>query len=724
MLEQRCPTCSKPNDVGIYVSGQKVKCADCGLPFTVVRQDLRARPTEKPRRESPRKDQHQLDSIPPRLHIPGYELCELLGKGGMGTVYRAKQLSLERTVAIKVLNEDLAKHASFVRRFEKESGALASLCHPNITTIIDRGHVDDVYYFVMEYVGGPSLRQRLNRDFLDLRTVLQMITVLCRSVDHAHQRGVIHRDLKPENVLFTHEGILKVLDFGLANIIGLDGKRWDLTRTMVSMGTAHYMAPEQRKDAKTVGSPADVYSLGVIFYEMLTGELPIGRFDLPSRKRKELDPRIERLVMKMLDANPDQRPQRLDVVAAFVESCVLSSLRGGGRGSQPDSAEDPGFEDLDSLDSAPIGVPLDSWSRDAEESVSTWKPEGARGSLRYSLWRGAWYGFGSSFWLGLWRRFLGELARPCWSRWLGSPRLRWGLAFAGAFCVALLSIVVVWQGLGPADPAGSDWRLVRQGKGVDIQLSNRRVVQRLRPATHRQSGDNRFVKFDFRPGAAAAPLSVAMLRGVWEVEQSALVHDACREGLTLQPSPARAFFGLEQPISPQNDSLKVALFVQPERGALGSQRSLSPDRWFLEALGWVRGVLPLELEKTIGLGWMNEDNQGVEIRLPAVVRGDGVEIAGQAALLVHGPGRQSTRWTFAIEPGRLDLALTRVRPLSLSLSLGRLRLALGEEPLLDQPFESLDWLEAYPMVSCQNLRCQFSSISYSTSSRSAARAGT
>ncbi|RME29861.1 MAG: serine/threonine protein kinase, partial [Deltaproteobacteria bacterium] len=335
MATQACPACGTLHDVGIYVSGKRIRCRACGIPFTVQRAEslvaARAfrsrhavirqpsRPFQPPARSSARQ-RKAADTTPSggSLFVPGYQIKEMLGKGGMGRVYRALQVSLDRWVAIKVLNEDLAKHHSFIRRFEKESGALASLNHPNIIAIYDRGCHEGVYYFVMEYVGGPSLRRRMH-DGLKVRECVQIMSTLCKAVAHAHRRSVIHRDIKPENVLFTEEGVLKVADFGLANIIAPDG-RWELTRTRVSMGTVNYMAPEQRRDAKHVDGRADIYSLGVIFYEMLTGEFPVGRFQPPSRLRPGLDPRLDRIVMRMLESQPSRRPQNADLIAATLDS--------------------------------------------------------------------------------------------------------------------------------------------------------------------------------------------------------------------------------------------------------------------------------------------------------------------------------------------------------------------------------------------------------------------
>jgi serine/threonine protein kinase len=213
--------------------------------------------------------------------VPGYKLEALVGKGGMGEVHKATQLSLGRTVAVKLLSGELAKDPAFVARFEKEAAALAALSHPHIVSIVDKGRANQTYFLVMEYVDGPSLREVMRSPLLDSGSALKMGLEICRAIDYAHSRGVFHRDLKPENILFDEQagGIPKVSDFGLAGFLeGSQESKFNVTETHVAMGTAAYMAPEQRVDAKTADQRADIYSLGVILYELLVGELPLGNF--------------------------------------------------------------------------------------------------------------------------------------------------------------------------------------------------------------------------------------------------------------------------------------------------------------------------------------------------------------------------------------------------------------------------------------------------------------
>ncbi|MGZ3447258.1 MAG: serine/threonine-protein kinase, partial [Myxococcaceae bacterium] len=149
-------------------------------------------------------------------HIPGYRLEKLVGKGGMGEVHRAVQLSLGRVVAVKILSGELAEDPTFVTRFDKEAAALATLSHPNVVSIVDKGKAENTYYLVMEYVDGPSLREVMRSPTLDTQGALRIIMEIARAIDYAHSRGVVHRDLKPENILFDEQagGIAKVTDFG------------------------------------------------------------------------------------------------------------------------------------------------------------------------------------------------------------------------------------------------------------------------------------------------------------------------------------------------------------------------------------------------------------------------------------------------------------------------------------------------------------------------------
>jgi hypothetical protein len=251
-------------------------------------------------------------------HFPTLEILELLGQGGMGTVYKARQLRLDRLVALKVLAVGPDTAGTFADRFLREARALARLAHPAVVTIHDFGEAGALYYFVMEYVEGGSLRRFVRPGRLDQAQALSLVLQMCDALQYAHEEGIVHRDVKPENILLDRRGRVKVADFGLARLLGPAPADFTLTRSRVAMGTPHYMAPEQWEEAHTVDHRADIYSLGVVFYEMLTGELPLGRFALPSQKAP-VDPHLDEVVLRALEKDLDRRYQQVADLRADVE---------------------------------------------------------------------------------------------------------------------------------------------------------------------------------------------------------------------------------------------------------------------------------------------------------------------------------------------------------------------------------------------------------------------
>jgi predicted Ser/Thr protein kinase len=245
--------------------------------------------------------------------FPSLEIVEMIGQGGMGVVYKAIQKNLGRTVALKVLSPQLSSDPEFVERFTREAKALAQLNHPNIVAIYDSGIHDRVPYLVMEYVKGQSLRQLLAAKQMTAPQALELVPQICDALYYAHAKGVVHRDIKPENILIDGAGRVKIADYGLAKIASLDQPR--ITKSNIAMGTPHYMAPEQIEKTSEVDHRADIYSLGVVIYEMLTGELPLGRFKAPS-ERAEVDRRLDPVVLKSLEREPDDRYQSANEMKA------------------------------------------------------------------------------------------------------------------------------------------------------------------------------------------------------------------------------------------------------------------------------------------------------------------------------------------------------------------------------------------------------------------------
>jgi hypothetical protein len=251
--------------------------------------------------------------------FPQLEFLELLGAGGMGAVYKARQKSLDRLVAVKILPPDVGLDPAFAERFMREARALAKLNHPHIVSVHDFGQTGALYWFLMEYVEGINLRQAIRARQLRPAEALQIVPQICDALQYAHEEGVVHRDIKPENLLLDKRGRVKIADFGLAKLLGKTPDELTLTGTRQIVGTVPYMAPEQIEGAKDVDHRADIYSLGVTFYEMLTGELPLGRFPPPSRK-VEVDVRIDEVVLRTLEKSPQLRYQQAGQVKAEVET--------------------------------------------------------------------------------------------------------------------------------------------------------------------------------------------------------------------------------------------------------------------------------------------------------------------------------------------------------------------------------------------------------------------
>ncbi|MBI1290154.1 protein kinase [bacterium] len=235
-----------------------------------------------------------------------YEVHEQIGEGGMAIVYRATQKSLNRSVAIKALHPKFARDKEFIARFEAESGSLASLSHPNIVSIIERGCENEIYYFVMEYVDGPNLDEKIIGKMLTPNDWRQIVTSCASALEYVHKRGVVHRDIKPSNVLIDSEGRVKLGDFGIAHLMHGNVEAVNSAR---AVGTAHYMAPEQIHDPANVDLRVDVYALGVTFYKMLARQLPIGEYPAPSEANREVPVAVDAVIFQAMAPNRDDRFQ-------------------------------------------------------------------------------------------------------------------------------------------------------------------------------------------------------------------------------------------------------------------------------------------------------------------------------------------------------------------------------------------------------------------------------
>lgn len=308
---QRCPNCEVRCDVSCFVDGALARCGHCNVRFEVQREKTPPPPV----RAAP---EPQKPGEAPLPALDGFLVQERIGQGGMGEVFRCTRASDQCAVAVKILTPQMAAVPDYVRRFGREAAAMAQLDHPGIVRLVGRGKASGHVFIAMELIDGISLRLWAHQNRPTARQLARLLAQVAHALAYAHARAVVHRDLKPDNVLVTAEERTKVLDFGLA---GLHAEGAEcLTQSHVAMGTANYMAPEQRKDAKRADHRADLYSFGVMTYELLTGELPVGRFPPPSKLVPGLDPRWDALVERCLEVEPAARPHSALELAHSLEA--------------------------------------------------------------------------------------------------------------------------------------------------------------------------------------------------------------------------------------------------------------------------------------------------------------------------------------------------------------------------------------------------------------------
>jgi predicted Ser/Thr protein kinase len=321
--ERHCSECGR----SLPADAPQGLCPQCliklGLPTGAEVQDAASpdKPNDIPTSGAP----PSAGFVPPEPgalaeQFPQLEILELLGQGGMGAVYKARQRQLDRLVALKILPPQVGRPEAFAERFTREARSLARLSHPGIVMVYDFGRTQaGLYYFVMEFVDGTDLRHVIRSGQLSPAEALVIVPQLCEALQYAHEEGVVHRDIKPENIMLNKKGQIKITDFGLAKLLDQPATAYTLTQAGQRMGTPHYMAPEQIEHPHLVDHRADIYSLGVVFYEMLTGELPLGRFPLPSRK-VHIDVRLDEVVLKTLEKEPERRYQHASEVKIDVET--------------------------------------------------------------------------------------------------------------------------------------------------------------------------------------------------------------------------------------------------------------------------------------------------------------------------------------------------------------------------------------------------------------------
>jgi serine/threonine protein kinase len=326
---QTCPSCGKP----LAPNAPRGLCQECLLQagFPTGSQLDPGHPGQpKPSAFVP----PSIEELAPRF--PQLQILELLGRGGMGAVYKARQKHLDRVVALKILPPRVGDEHAFAERFAREAKALAKLSHPGIVTLFEFGQAEGVYYFLMELVDGVNLRQLLEPGRMSSREALAIVPQICDALQYAHDQGIVHRDIKPENILFDRQGRVKVADFGLARLVGGESDtpaptqagmlagHAELTVSGEVMGTPHYMAPEQLEKPREVDHRADIYSLGVVLYQMLTGELPGQRIEPPSAK-VHLDVRLDAVVLRALEKEPQRRYGHVSEFGTQVKAIAATS---------------------------------------------------------------------------------------------------------------------------------------------------------------------------------------------------------------------------------------------------------------------------------------------------------------------------------------------------------------------------------------------------------------
>ena len=255
-------------------------------------------------------------------HFPQLEILEYLGRGGMGVVYKARQKSLQRIIALKLLAPERVQDSKFAERFAHEARALARLNHPSIVTIYDFGQAGGFFYLLMEFVDGVNLRQALQKGRFTPEQALAIVPPVCEALQYAHEHGIVHRDIKPENLLLDRAGRVKIADFGIAKMLDAEGSNVGLAESQPA-GTPQYMAPEQMAH-RGADHRADIYSLGVVLYELLTGELPTGKFQPPSRK-VQIDVRLDEVVLRALQETPELRFQTASEMGRLTATIATQS---------------------------------------------------------------------------------------------------------------------------------------------------------------------------------------------------------------------------------------------------------------------------------------------------------------------------------------------------------------------------------------------------------------
>ncbi|PIH57384.1 Stk1 family PASTA domain-containing Ser/Thr kinase [Paenibacillus sp. LK1] len=295
-----------------------------------------------------------------------YEVIERVGGGGMALVYKAQDLLLNRNVAIKVLRQQFVHDEEFIRRFRREAQSAASLSHPNVVSVYDVGQEDDVHYIVMEYVEGKNLNEIIKeRAPLQVDEAVRIASQIADALDHAHHNQIIHRDIKPHNILIGRNGRVKVTDFGIARAV----TSTTITQTGSVVGSVHYFSPEHAKGIVT-GEKSDLYSLGIVLYQMLTGQLPFlgespisvalkhlqEEFDEPRKFNPLIPQSVENVILKSMRKNPQERYQSAKEMQTDLETCLMPERRNETKIDFPDEDDIDQTRVMPAIKPEPRGV--------------------------------------------------------------------------------------------------------------------------------------------------------------------------------------------------------------------------------------------------------------------------------------------------------------------------------------------------------------------------------
>ena len=331
MARFRCRECGKGFEVEDRAPGDSVRCPNCGAAVHGTTEVALGETTTRPAQKQTRGQEAEARQEPdPGRHahiesgdvLSGFKIERLIAAGGMAAVYKASQLSLQRPVALKILSTRYAQNATFVQQFDSEMAALATLNHPNIVSIIDKGREGDTYFFAMEYVEGNTLQQMMRTSRITAEFFVKIFCQCARALKYAHAKGIIHRDIKPSNIMVGAQSNAKVADFGLAGAISKGPEGESLEGRV--MGTPGFMSPEQFRGMAGTDGRSDIFSLGAVMYQTLTGALPAKPpVPAPSQLSSDADPRLDGIVLRCLKHNPEERfrsaGELLEAIEAYRE---------------------------------------------------------------------------------------------------------------------------------------------------------------------------------------------------------------------------------------------------------------------------------------------------------------------------------------------------------------------------------------------------------------------